>query len=129
MPNERDISSKEYSLTPNKFRELKYFCKQYGEKKERLRSMCEISAVTYSDMPKGNRLGDRTASQAESRVQLANDLELIEQTAIQADSELYQYIIANVTQGTRYEHLDIPCSRSVFYRTRRKFFYLLALKK
>jgi len=129
LPNGRDLSLKEYEISQDRYRELKYFCRQYTEKKERLRSMCEISAITYSDMPSGSGTGDRTARQAESRVQLANDLELIEQTAIQADSEIYQYIIENVTKKTAYEYLNIPCSRAVFYRTRRKFFYLLSVRK
>ena len=129
LPRVRDLELKNYKISRNKYRELKYFCMQYREKKERLNSICEISAVTYSGMPSGSGTGDRTAKQAESRVQLQNDLELIEQTAIETDSILYQYLISNVTDGIGYDYLDIPASHSTFYRIRQKFFYLLSQKK
>lgn len=102
---------------------------QYREKKERLNSMCEISAITYSGMPHGSGTGDRTANQAETKAQLRSDIELIEQTAIQTDSTLYNYLISNVTDGVGYDYLDIPVSHSAFYRMRQRFFYLLSQKK
>ena len=58
---------------------------------------------------------------------------LIEQTAMETDSELYQYIIKAVTnEYVTYKYLqtimNIPCSRNTYYDRRRKFYYLLSKK-
>ena len=57
------------------------------------------------------------------------DIEAIEQCAVAADPEIYQYVIKSVTEGVKYEFLKVPASRKKFYRARRKFFYLLDRKK
>lgn len=91
--------------------------------------MCYISAVQTSEMPQGTGISNPTANQGEEIAQLKKDIELIEQTAIEADSELYQCILENVTKDVPWEYLDIPLSRRSFYYRRRKFFFLLSLKK
>lgn len=121
--------TKDYDISKNKYRELKYFCLQYKEKKDRIRSMCYISAVQVTGMPHGSGISNPTAQQGEEIAELKRDIELIEQTAIATDSELYQYIIENVTKGVPWEYLDVPLSRAGFYRIRRKYFYNLANKK
>ncbi len=57
------------------------------------------------------------------------EVEMIEQTAIEAESEIYPYILKNVTQGIKYEYMDVPCGRRQFYEARRVFFLLLAQKR
>lgn len=57
----------------------------------------------------------------------------IEQTAIEADPELYQYILEGVTTDyATYRYLKdakkIPCGDQKYYRTRRKFYWLLSKK-
>ena len=60
---------------------------------------------------------------------MQRDLEMIEQTAIEADAEIYTYIISNVADGVPWEYLGVPYSRATFYRRVRKFFWLLDKKK
>ena len=46
------------------------------------------------------------------------DIELIEKTAAETDSELYNFILLNVTDGVAYEFFDArkrPCGRRQFY--------------
>lgn len=121
--------TKEYDISKNKYRELKYFCLQYKEKKDRLKSMCHISAVQITGMPHGSSISNPTATQGEGIAQLKKDIEVIEQTAIEVSSEFYQYILENVTKDVPWEYLDIPMSRRSFYRLRRKFFYNLSARK
>lgn len=118
-----------YNISKEKYYELKYFCLQFDSKKEKLKSICVISAVRTEETPCSTSISNPTATQGEIIAQLSKDIELIEQTAIQADSEFYKYILDNVTKGTPYEYLDIPMSRRSFYRLRRKYFYLLSIKK
>jgi hypothetical protein len=84
-------------------------------------------------MPHGTGHSDPTASAGEKAARLSADCKLIEQTAIETDSTLYQYILLAVTQGIPYWCLkslkDIPCYEREFIRVRRYFFYLLAKRK
>ena len=53
---------------------------------------------------------------------------MIEQTAIEADPNLYTWILKSVTEGIPYENMDVPAGRRQFYEARRYFFCLLAQK-
>jgi len=93
-----------------------------------------LKGQVYSDMPHGSGVGNPTEQAAIKAEQLSSLTELIEQTAIEADSSIYQYIILSVTEpGINYEILracrNIPCGRRYFYEKRRLFFYLLATRK
>lgn len=130
MTADRDIKLDKYDISPNRYRELKYFCRQYREKQSRLRSLTEIASPAFDGIgSNGGALSDRTAATALKRVDLEKDIALIEQTAIEADAEIYQYIISNVADGVPWEYLGVPYSRRQFYRIRKKFFYMLSKKK
>jgi hypothetical protein len=135
MPNKRDLKLDEYNISKYAYRELSNFCLQYPEKKQRLLDMRNpLKAQQYSDMPHGSGVSDPTAAAAIRAAALAKDTELIEQTAIEADAGIYQYIILAVTQqGVNYEILkslkNMPCGKDYYYKKRRIFFYLLAKKR
>lgn len=129
MPRERDLKLDGYNISGNRYRELKYFCRQYREKQSRLRSLTEIASPAFSGCGGSGRTADRTAATAIRKAELRRDLELIEQTAMEADAEIYQYIISNVADGVPYEYLGVPYSRRQFYRIRKKFFFLLSEKR
>ena len=129
MPNKKDIVLDEFDISKFRYRELLNFCMQYEEKKNKVKEFCHISAVKYSSMPKGSKIGDPTADKADLLLRLKADIELIEQTAIEADGEIYSELLDNITKGVSYLHLDVPYSRASFYRKRKKFFYLLSLKR
>ncbi|MGE4215405.1 MAG: hypothetical protein AB7E42_11615 [Anaerotignaceae bacterium] len=129
MPNRKDLILDAYNISKFRYRELLNFCMQYEEKKNRIKEFCEISAIKYSGMPKGNEISDPTAEKADMLIGLKADIELIEQTAIEADAEVYKQLLENITKGISYLHLDVPYSRASFYRRRKKFFYLLSLKR
>ena len=60
-------------------------------------------------------------------------IELIDETAIDADPCLYEYIIKGVTEGKSYTYLKtvlgIPCGKDMYYDRYRKFFWLLSKKR
>lgn len=95
------IKLKDYGISRNKYNELKYFCMQYAEKKQEAGS---------------NGLRRR-------------EIEQIEQSAMEADGDIYGYLLKNVTEGIPYEYMDVPCGRRQFYEARRTFFILLARKR
>ena len=125
---DRDLKLDEYNISGNRYRELKYFCRQYREKQSLLRSITEVGSPPICGGG-GGRLSDKTASTAIRRTELQRDLEMIAQTAVAADAEIYTYILSNVADGVPWEYLGVPYSRATFYRRVRKFFWLLDKKK
>lgn len=129
MSKQKDLNLEKYKISKYRYRELKYFCLQYDEKKQRLVALRGLGAVTYSSEPHGRGISDPTAAKAERAQQLARDVELIEQTAMEVDSANYRSLLANVTAASMpYEYLSPACGRRQFYEDRRKFFYLLDKK-
>lgn len=129
MARERDLRMEKYNISGNRYRELKYFCRQYREKQERLREMTELAAMTVQEGGRSGKVSDVTADTAIRRETLQKDLDSIEQAAMETDAELYGYIIRNVTDGIPYEYLGAPMGRRQFYKMRRKFFFILSEKK
>lgn len=129
MKKDRDLKLQNYNISPDRYRELKYFCKQYREKQLQLRSLTELSSPGFDGAGGGNKISDRTGDTALRRIQLEKDLEMIEQSAMEAGSEFYSYILSNVVDGIRYEHLDVPMSRRAFFRMKLKFFGIISTKK
>lgn len=62
--------------------------------------------------------------------ELKRKMELVEQTCIEADSDLYNYILQGVTKGYGYTYLQtvlgIPCTKDAYYDKYHKFFYILS---
>jgi len=129
LGKERVLKLQSYNISDNRYRELKYFCRQYREKQSQLWSITELSSPRFDSAGGGNKTSDRTADAAIRRAQLQRDIEIIEQAAIEADVEIYQYIISNVADGIAYEYLGVPASIASFYRKRREFFWILDKKK
>lgn len=129
MGNKRDLNLYEYDISKYRYRELSNFCLQYSELINAKNDCYTLSSVKIGDTPKSNRLSDFTAINAERACRLGDKIEMIEQTAIELDSELYNYILKAVTEGLTWDDLLPPCGRRQFYQLRRKFFYLLNLKK
>ncbi|WMI82023.1 hypothetical protein [Anaerotignum sp. MB30-C6] len=129
MGKERDLKLESYDISENRYRELKYFCKQYREKQSLLGAVTELSSPRFECTGTGNKIVDRTADTALKRVQLQRDIEMIEQAAMEADKEIKQYIISNVVDGIAYEYLQVPTGRRKFYESRKIFFTILSAKK
>lgn len=125
----RDMKLSDYNISRAKYNELKYFCMQYEEKKAALHRRYGLGAVVSDGMPKGNLPGNPTERTAIRNTMLQKDIELIEQTAVEADAEIYRWLMKNVTEGIPYEWLDVPAGRRQFYESRRYFFYLLSQKR
>jgi len=131
MPSYRDIG-KQYDISPARYRELFYFCKQYDEKIEIIKD-CHyeygFQSAAPSDMPvhigAGESTVERRALKALPHVQ---DVELIDRCldlAVKEDKGILEALRLNVTRGIRWEYLNIPCGRQKFYQVYRKYFFWL----
>ena len=85
-------------------------------------------------MPVTHCGSDATQQLAIRRAQLEKNCELIEQTAIEADPDIYQYLLKAVTnEDVTYRYMrmimGIPCGKKMYYDRRRKFYWLLDQRK
>ncbi len=125
----RDIKLSDLNISNAKYNELKYFCLQYDEKKQEIQNNYGIRASARDGMTRSNTFGSPTEQAAIRNVMLEQDLEMIEQAAMEADADVYKWLLKSVTQGISYEWMDVPMGRRQFYEVRRYFFYLLAQKR
>lgn len=130
--DKRDINLTKYDISPKRYRELYYFCLQYEEMKEKLHSIYSLQSTRLDNNIQSSS-SDQTIKKALAAEKLSREVELIEQTAIAAGSEIYQYLLMNVTNQVPYTYLrydmGMPCGEKYFYKARRKFFYLLDMNK
>jgi len=135
LPNVRPLNKNKYLDQQVPLFRNYNFCLQYNEWKDELKyNTHTVGAQELTGMPFGTGKSDSTAYLAMKRAELERKCQLIEQTAIEADSEIYPYILKAVTnEHVGYNYLqtimDIPCSRNTFYDRRRKFYYLMSMKK
>lgn len=134
MPDIRPINQDKYKISKHRFLELYHFCMQYQEWKDELKYLTDtVKSMDYSGEIKGIGTGSPTEKLAIRRNELRRKCELIEQTAIEADPEIYQYILEGVTADyASYKYLScvmgIPCSKNTYYGRRKKFYWLLSKK-
>lgn len=120
-----------YYVEKHRYYELKHFCLQYPIWKKAYKALEGLSSrpVDLEVISKTNRISNPTERCAEAMLKYSGMIEMVEQTAIETDSELYSYILTGVTEGCTYDYLksrlDIPCCRQTYYELYRKFFYLL----
>ncbi|MGN0405321.1 MAG: hypothetical protein ACI4F1_08875 [Bariatricus sp.] len=125
---------KKYNISKNRFREVYYHCLQYNEWKAELEGKADtVKARTITGLPGAAVTGSATEALAMRREELRKKMEVIEQTAIEADPDLYQYILTAVTnEWATYWYLkqsmNMPCGQTKYYETRKKFYYLIAKK-
>lgn len=134
MSKIRTLNEDKYNISKHRFKELYYFCLQYDEWKDELKYKTDnLKSQELSSTPISHSNTSTVENLAIRRQQLESKCKLIEQTAMETDSELYQYIIKAVTnEYVTYKYLqtimNIPCSRNTYYDRRRKFYYLLSKK-
>lgn len=127
-----EISIKnKYHIDKHRHYELKHFCLQYPNWKKAYSSLNgdSIASSAAEKLPSSNIPGDPTAKQATMKLYYLDRINLIERTAMDADKELYTYILKAVTEELSYTYLKsrlkIPCGRDMYYDRYRKFFWLL----
>lgn len=127
-----EVSTKnKYWIDKHRHYELKHFCLQYPMWKKlhsELLDSC-ISAAKLERESGSNIPSDITAKYAIKKAHYADKIKMVEQAALDADKELYMYLLRGVTEGLSYTYLktklDIPCGRDMYYDRYRKFFWLL----
>lgn len=125
MERQRNVSWDTYGISKYRYKELKFFCLQYREKKEKIRrGLTRGSAVSTSAAG-----SSKVEQQAINNVRYAADVLAIESAAAAAHKDLAKYILISVTEDKAYEDIvdleKIPYGKTDFYGARRYFYYLL----
>lgn len=118
-----------YWLEKHRYYELKHFCLQYPIWKKAYLDLDGFGSRPTEVAIFSNLHSDPTARCAAIRLFYLKKMEMVEQTAIAADSDLTSYILKGVTEGWSYNSLkarfEIPCSKDTYYDRYRRFFWLL----
>ena len=127
LKNELSEKSK-YHLSKHRYLELKHFCLQYPEWKEKLREINDISAAWIGNEVSGD-LPNETERLAIERAVLTRKIDLVEQTCMKTDKQLWFYILVGVTEEQPFVYLqnmmDIPCGKNMYYDRYRRFYWLM----
>ena len=137
---DRPLALDKYSIDRDAYYELKYFCRQYFTFKRELEDLTLLrSCLPSPEIGNDGKAGfmpisagatsDPTIRAVLWREKLLEKMRMIEQSAIETDAALYPYILSSVTTRKTFDEVAPPCGRNQFYQARRKFFYLLYLRK
>ncbi len=128
-----ELSKKnKYWISKHRHYELKHFCLQYSEWKKEctLRGCTKSYLSTTNTSIKNHKLLYSPISDNSTLMSYIERIELIEQTAMETDPYLYEYLLKGVTEGRSYTYLKavlgIPCGKDMYYDRYRKFFWLLS---
>ena len=120
-----------YYIDRHRYYELKHFCLQYPEWKKTYSELEKpsIASSAAEKLPSTNIPGDPTANLAMRKAHLKERIKMVEKAAVEADDELYGYILKAVTEELSYTYLksqlNIPCGKDLYYDRYRRFFWLL----
>lgn len=131
----RNMTWDDYGISKNRYKELKAFCMQYEEKKKKIEY--GMRGISYDGMPGGSSLTKSPVEQqAMDNARYQKDIEMIEAAAVEANPDIYKYLLKSVTQDLPYEYVmydqelgRIPMCRNDFYGTRKLFYAILHKKK
>ncbi|MBR5467726.1 MAG: hypothetical protein IKU80_00695, partial [Firmicutes bacterium] len=96
MARKRDSNLLEYGISEFAYREMLYFCMQYGEKKEELGRIYSVSGTRCDRQKVKGKCGDIVFEKAAKAIMLKEEIDMIEVSAKEADEFLWERIIDNV---------------------------------
>ena len=120
-----------YWIDKHRHYELKHFCLQYPSWRKIYELLGDrgVSSSKLDYTPTTNTPGDKTGNTAIERAEYFKKMNMIEKAAMEADEDLYIYILKAVTEGLSYTYLkaklEIPCGKDLYYDRYRRFFWLL----
>lgn len=130
MSRHWDVRLEENEISKYAFRELRNFCLQYHEKKDKLNALRSLSSAPITGMPKGNAVSNPTEKKALRSERLSADCELIENSLMEVGPEIYPWLLRSVTEeNATWYNMQPPIGVNQFYKMRRRFYKLLADKK
>ena len=124
----RSMSWEDYGISKNRYKELKAFCMQYQEKKDKIQY--GLPSVKQDGMPGGSiSTKSLVEQQAIENDRYKQDICMIYEAAVATDPDIWKYILRSVTEDLPYEYVmydaeygRIPVGKTEFYAMRRLFY-------
>lgn len=120
----------EYYISKHRYYELKHFCLQYPEWRKALNDISYIKVRTVSDKVQNSDISDITAELAVKMAYYQDKIKCLNEAISALEPYIQPFIFDAVTKGYSYERLrmmgNIPCSKDMYYKAYRRFFYILA---
>lgn len=119
-----------YQISREAYLELKWYCRQYRQKKHIASAQLGPRAQALTGMPAGGSGSDPVAAAVIRREAAMRDVTMIERAARDvAGGAWYHSLISSCCDAVPYNHLDklkMPSSsREAFFAARREFFWRL----
>lgn len=114
-----------YYISKHRYLELKHFCLQYPEWK---RKLVDLSYFPIAGDGRSTDVAKPVEKMAEKREKYLRYMEMVEQSLIAADPDIYEWLLKGVTMEVSYSDLraaGLPCSKDYYYERYRKFFWHL----
>ena len=131
----RNYYTGKYALSKHEYLHAKYFALRYNEWRDEYEALGDPSRGLRYDKERVQTSGDYDPVETAGirRAELAEKIEIIEQTVNETDKELYRWLIKGVTEEfATYRYLrytlNMPCGDQKYYRARRRFYFLLSKK-
>lgn len=127
----RDMTWEDYGISKYRYKELKAFCQQYDEKKNKIQY--GLPSAKQDGMPRGSGpVGSPVEQQAIENTLYMRDIRMIEEAAVQTNPAIWKYILKSVTQDLSYEFVmydaelgRISVGQTEFYAYRKLFYHYL----
>lgn len=126
-----EVSEKnKYWISKHRHYELKHFCLQYSSWEKAYEELTGFNGRSDESGSRSSLPGDPTGKCVELRSVYLDRMNLVRNTAFEADPILGEYIFKAVTEELSYTYLrnklNIPCGRDMYYDRYRRFFWLLS---
>lgn len=123
-----------YWISKDKYYEMLYFSRQYNtmrqEKKDILRT---YPSIKMNENVVSSDISDPVVKSAMRLEELDAKMKLIEDTAKEAGTDIYKWLLIGVTTDYSYNYLakklNMPAGKDMYYSRYRKYFYLLSKKR
>lgn len=125
MPNKRRLNLQRYGISENRYDELKAFCRQYPEWQQKIREARELSGIAQNEGISSGKVGNQTEQAALRALKYMDKVDAVHRAmraAVGNNEVLFVPMLRSVTEGVRYENLNIAMSRTSYFEMRTAFF-------
>lgn len=125
-----ELSKKnKYYIPKHRYLELKHFCLQYNDWKNKKESYISSSSIIFPGRVSDGKISDRTGELAVVNADLDRNSRIVKEACERTDRSLSKYIFIAVTQGLSFTTLkmiyEMPCEKDMYYDRYRRFFWVL----
>ena len=135
----RNYLSGKYKLNAAELLQVLGHIRMYKQWLDEYNDLADMNRAIRYDLDKvqSSGDGDPVFDHAARMALLSSRIGLIEQSAIEADCEIYQWILRSIKEDKSFSELQkdeelrgtrLPFSHNKFYGARRKFYYLVSQK-